>query len=422
LAADVRRWRTLLWFGVAWLAAVGAAQAQPAPGPPPPLRIFLDCYECDTEYLRQNVRFIDYMRDRTDADLHVLVTTQSTGGGGRAWTIRMLGLGRFAGLDRTHTFTTSSTATSDDQRREFARVFRLGLASYATDTAVARDLDVTFTPPKIAAAAPPRDRWRRWVFRTSASGSASGEQASASRSYSLSFSGNRITEAWKLTASTSGRVSESRFTLSDGRIIRSRSDSWSAGGTLVKSLGPRLSSGIRLGAGHSSFSNEDRYANIYPGIEFNFFPYSEYQRRRLTIWYEVGPNYYTYRELTIFDKLQERVTKQQMDVSLSYRQPWGSLGIFGSISHHLAHRDRYRASVFGHTDVRLFKGFSFNVFADYARIRDRIALPKAGATQEEILLRLRQLATGYSYSMSVGFSYSFGSIFNSVVNPRFGNY
>jgi hypothetical protein len=24
--------------------------------------------------------------------------------------------------------------------------------------------------------------------------------------------------------------------------------------------------------------------------------------------------------------------------------------------------------------------------------------------------------------MSVGFSYSFGSIFNSVVNPRFGNY
>ena len=36
-----------------------------------PLRVYLDCYECDTEYLRQNVVFIDYMRDRTDADQKV---------------------------------------------------------------------------------------------------------------------------------------------------------------------------------------------------------------------------------------------------------------------------------------------------------------------------------------------------------------
>ncbi len=116
------------------------------------------------------------------------------------------------------------------------------------------------------------------------------------------------------------------------------------------------------------------------------------------------------------------MTKQQLDVSLSYRQPWGSLGVFGSLSQQLAKPERYRASIFGHADVRLFKGFSFNVFADYARIRDRIGLPKEGATTEEILLRLQQLATGYSYSMSMGFSYTFGSIFNSVVNPRFGNY
>ena len=41
------------------------------------------------------------------------------------------------------------------------------------------------------------------------------------------------------------------------------------------------------------------------------------------------------------------------------------------------------------------------------------------ATTEEILLRLRQLATDYSYYTSVGFSYRFGSAFNNVVNPRF---
>ena len=70
--------------------------------------------------------------------------------------------------------------------------------------------------------------------------------------------------------------------------------------------------------------------------------------------------------------------------------------------------------------MRLFKGFSFNVYGGYDRIRDQIGLRKGGATPEEVLLRRRQLATGHSYHMGFGISYSFGSIFNSVVNPRFG--
>ena len=61
--------------------------------PPGKLRVYLDCmYECDTEYLKQNIDFIDYGRDRQSADLHVLVTTQNTGGGGTLWTLKFIGL------------------------------------------------------------------------------------------------------------------------------------------------------------------------------------------------------------------------------------------------------------------------------------------------------------------------------------------
>ena len=301
-------------------------------------------------------------------------------------------------------------------------MFRLGLAGFAADTPVARDLDLTYKPPARAAAlvGVSRDPWHRWVFRVSANGNANGEQSTKSSSYSLSGSANRVTEALKINASASLRKSKSLFTLSDGERIDSLTDSWNAGGLVVRSLGPKLSAGARLNTGHSSFSNEDLTVSLFPGVEYDFFPYADFERRRLTIWYEIGPNYYRYNELTIYDKLEERVTKQQVDVSLSFRQPWGSLGVFSSFSQHLGHPERHRASVFGHTEVRLFKGFSFNIFADYARIRDRISLPKEEASSEEILLRLRQLATGYSYSYSVGFSYSFGSIFNSIVNPRFG--
>src|SRR5690349_2112897 len=176
------------------------------PGPPPPLRIFLDCWNCDIDHLRRNVRFVDYVRDRSVADLHVLVTTQSTGGGGTSWVVKFIGLGRFQGLDRTFDFTTNQTATSDEQRREFARVFRIGLVGYAADTQPAPQLDVTFRRPPPVPGGPAtsvKDPWRRWVFRTSGSASFSGEASSEYKSYRVSGSAVRTTANLKVSISTS---------------------------------------------------------------------------------------------------------------------------------------------------------------------------------------------------------------------------
>jgi hypothetical protein len=280
---------------------------------------------------------------------------------------------------------------------------------------------VTFAPARPVAATPVKDPWNFWVYRVSGSGSFSGEQSSKSSSYRFSASGTRVTETWKISASGNMNINKRWFKLSDGRKVNSDSDSSSVGGTIVRSAGPRLSVGIRLNASQSSFSNTDRFASIYPGLEFNVFPYRDYQRRSFTIWYEVGPNFYKYRELTVYDKLRERVTKQQMDVSYRSRQTWGSLGAFISASQHLHDPGRYRVNLSVNADAQLFKGLAFNVWGGYSRIKDQISLVKGSATQEEILLRLRQLATNYSYSFGTGFSYTFGSIFNSVVNPRFGS-
>ena len=41
-------------------------------------------------------------------------------------------------------------------------------------------------------------------------------------------------------------------------------------------------------------------------------------------------------------------------------------------------------------------------------------------TDEEVLLRLRRLRSGYEYNLQIGLTYTFGSIFNTIVNPRFG--
>ena len=73
------------------------------------------------------------------------------------------------------------------------------------------------------------------------------------------------------------------------------------------------------------------------------------------------------------------------------------------------------------TDVRIFKGFSVSQNGAISRRRDQLSLRRGEATTEEILVRQRELATDYSYDLGFGISYSFGSIFNNVVNPRFRN-
>jgi hypothetical protein len=52
-------------------------------------------------------------------------------------------------------------------------------------------------------------------------------------------------------------------------------------------------------------------------------------------------------------------------------------------------------------------------------IHDQLYLAKGDLTREEVLLRQTQLATGYRARLYAGVSYTFGSVFNNVVNPRF---
>jgi hypothetical protein len=424
---SVRRPCVLLGTLLCCLAAAatpGAAQTPPTPNPTAPakLLVFLDCqFECDTDYILQNVQFLDYVRDRTVAEVHVLVTSEPTGGGGRAWTLQFIGQGRFQNRTSTLTFTTATTATDDDRRKEFVRVFKLGLVPFALETSVAPQLDVNWTRPAGGTTTPgARDPWNYWVFRIGGGGNFNGEETSTNRSLRFNFSGNRTTEAWKITFFTGANRNENRFHTSDGEVIRSESDNWNGNVLIVKSVRAQWAAGAEASVSHSTFSNTDRALAFAPGIEYDFFPYRDWSRKSLTLRYTIGATWHDYRSLTIFDRLDEVVPAHHLNASLGLRQPWGSLGISARLSEHLNALDRYRMSFFGNTDVRLFKGFSFDFFGEYTKIRDLIGLEKGDASTEDLLLRIRQFATGYSYFVNFGISYSFGSIFNSVVNPRFG--
>ena len=46
-------------------------------------KVYIDCLECDLDYIRTEITFVNYVRDRKEADVHILITTQDTGSGGR---------------------------------------------------------------------------------------------------------------------------------------------------------------------------------------------------------------------------------------------------------------------------------------------------------------------------------------------------
>jgi len=158
---------------------------------------------------------------------------------------------------------------------------------------------------------------------------------------------------------------------------------------------------------------------VAPAIEYDLYPYSESTRRQLTFNYSLGASHFRYEEETIYDKMRENLASQVGVVSLNVKQPWGTIETQFEASQYLNAGGKNHLEVWNSLDIRLFKGFSFNTYGSIERLHDQIYLAKAGATPEEVLVQRRQLATSYSYYVSFGFSYSFGSIHNNIVNSRF---
>jgi hypothetical protein len=378
-----------------------------------------DVDRCDFDYLRTEITYIDYVRDRKQAEVHVLVTMQETASGGTEWTVKFLGHERFAGSDQTLTFTTPQTATDDEERRAFARTFTLGLARYVAETPLADRIRITFEPAEAEQpAAHLRDPWNFWFFRTELVMMLESEDAEEQKEFGGTFTASRTTEAWRINVIADGEYEDERFTFSDGEQFRNASRDVGASALVVKSLSPRWSAGLRGNVGADTFLNLDLGTRVGPAIEFDVFPYAEWTRRRWTFHYTLGVNQFQYDEVTIFDKLEETLWDHALVVSAGARQPWGSLDGAAVVSQYLDEPDKYRISLNVTTNVRLFKGFEFFVTGNYDRIRDQVYLPKGEASDEEVLVRRRQLATNYQYFAEFGISYSFGSIFNNIVNPR----
>ena len=388
------------------------------------LRVFLDCGNCFSEYLRSEINWVDFVRQAQDADVHIFSNSSQTGGGGREVTLRFVGAGRFQGKD-TELKAVSLTGDPEDvQRQAVFDAVRVGLLSYIAIEGLPAGLELSVEPQEVEGGQPPAtDPWNLWLYRVQGSGSFEAEETTRETQWELNLSADRVTEAWRLSFGASIEENIQRFDFDEeeeDEPLRVTRKSRQLEGFLGKSLGPHWSIGFDTGVASSDFGNTTLSARGMPAIEFSVFPYREYATRKLTLEYRAGLHHARYKEITLFDKTRETVGQHEFEARFDQQKKWGSIEVGFEASQYLHDMALYRLEGQTELSIRIIRGLSVTMDAQASRIRDQISLPRRGATPEEVLLRLRELQSGYQVEFSIGLSYSFGSLFNNVVNPRFG--
>jgi hypothetical protein len=396
---------------------LASAQAQPRPL----ATVYIECGECGDDYLREQLPFVNLVRDRMLADVGVLVTSLSTASGGQAYSIELL---ERIGLRRGDTVMANvrADATELERRGEVVRSIKVALLPFLRGTPAMAHLDVSYSPPGSGARTSTRgagDPWRQWVFRMGGSGSFAGDDNFTHRSVDGSFSASRITESFKVALSVKGSYTREMYLLAEGDRARSERRAWSATSLTVKSLGDHLSFGLRGTAGSSIFENMQLQLRAMPAVEYDLFPYSEATQRQLVVRYAAGARMMRYVDTTVYGRLSESRPAHELSVLADIRQARGSLWGSAVASQYLHDRSKRRLTVEGGVDWRIVAGLSVNFSANYSQIRDQLNVPGAALSNEDRLLRLRELQSGHSASAGLGLSYTFGSVYSNVVNPRF---
>ncbi|MEE9553819.1 MAG: hypothetical protein V3W18_05925 [candidate division Zixibacteria bacterium] len=380
--------------------------------------VYIDCSGCDRDYLRTEIPFVNFVRDRRQADIHILVSDQRTGGGGRENTIEFMGQGKFAEMADTLIYISNETDTDDMIREGITSVFKIGLTRYVAKTPLGEYLSIAYSKPASPTAV--KDKWDSWVFEIGGNCWFDGEKSYRSLSINGDIEASRVTEKSKIEFGFWGNYNEDKYDYEDYKALSiSRSKGFDGG--YIRSLTDHWSAGLWSDVYSSTYSNKAMQAKITPAVEYNIFPYDQSNRRQLRLGYNVGVVYTDYEEETIYGKTTEWLAGQSLEVTLELVQPWGSIYVSLSGSHYLHDLGKNKAQLYSRLSVRIIEGLSVDFNGSVSRIHDQISLRKGGANEEEVLLRRRELATSYDYWGSVGISYSFGSIYNNVVNPRFGN-
>jgi len=384
--------------------------------------LFLDCQlNCDFIYIKQEVPYVNYVRDRQVADIYVLATSQRAAAGTREVQLAFEGNNQFAGIKDTLVFYYQANVSDAADREIFVKQLKKGLLPYflKSDLVDYIDYQVEIDNLSETSTIEEPDPWNYWSYNIGAGGHYSGEESFTNFSSNIRASAQRVTEEKKITLFTRYNYERETFKLTDGETVESLINGFFVFTEYVLSINDHWSYGVRADIGSSSFGNTDIDGALSPTIEYNVFPYSDVSTRRFSFRYSIGPEHYNYTDITIYDKLSETRFRHGLRMEFDQTQKWGDVSVDGRIRQYLHDPGLFSIRINPNIELNIVKGLRLDIGGEIEFVGDRINIAKSDITDQDILLQIKQLNTNYSFNSYVGFNYRFGTQRNNIVNPRF---
>jgi hypothetical protein len=190
---------------------------------------------------------------------------------------------------------------------------------------------------------------------------------------------------------------------------------------VVKSLGDHAGLGGVALFRRSKFSNLKMQMITGPAVEFNIFSYKDATDKQFRILY--SPQFvWTKTYDPTPDGLDEfRNYKHELYLLFMMRKNWGEINAHVYGSQYLDRTQNYSIGASASISRNITQNLSIFASAGINYMQDQIYLPADGASNLDILTNQKEVNSAYNYNFRVGITISLGSIFNNVVNPRFGN-
>ena len=386
-------------------------------------RVYLDCGHCDRNYIREEIDFVNYVRDQKLADIHIFITSTHTGDGGREYTLSFLGRGRYEDDEFEMSFTTDQNATWDQERTKMVRILKKGLLPFMAGTPMESAFSVNFDLPEDfdPQAASKDDPWNHWTFELYA-GSLDLTLESKQKNFGSRWGiyADHVTEEWKARVRPYFNFHYEEISQGDKEpSVVSRQHRHGLNSFVIKSIDQHWSVGLFGDYLTRNDRNLRHDVDLKTGIEYSVLPYSQATRKAITATYRIGYKGRDYYEKTVFGKLEEHLMHHSLRIGSQIEQPWGVLEADIEGANYLHDIDKLRAQIFGRVSVRITEGFSIDFMTNYEIIQDQLSLPASESSLEDILLGKKELSTDYHLYTSIALTYTFGSKFTNVVNTRF---
>lgn len=386
-------------------------------------KVYLDCEGCDPNFIRQEITYLNYVRDPQQADIHLFITDEHTGGGGREYELSFIGQNKFEDLEYSFKKLVGRNATWDETRESLNDAIELGVLPYVMQTPLASKFQLTTNfddKIEIVQFKPEDDPWKQWVFEIYA-GSLSLNMESNQTEFDSrwGFFADKISEEWKIRIRPYFNYDFKEIEREGEPTVSRRRHRHGLDTYFIKSIDQHWSAGLFADYLTRNDQNYEHRFRFTPGIEYSIFPYEIATRQAITFVYQLGFSHTNYYEKTIYNKTDENLLMHQLRGSVEIQKPWGAIysGIEGS--HYFHDVTKRQAEFFGNISVRLLEGLSLGFHLSFEMINDQLSLPIGDASLEDVLLQQRELATDFNLYGSVSISYTFGSDFVNIVNTRF---